>query len=405
MQTELLSEQSFSSLLDRKEPILIKAVYGSEEIKIKFENNQYTIQTCNKNILVDEKEALYATVKNEMKQPYYIIQKMPTRSQLFRQFVTLHRNTPASDWYVAAKTKQKRIRFSAFIAEIFFRKIQQIILRAATCLGKSFPDCHVIVLDIAYDWRGNLSIYDVVLHLPNSKWSQYHMLSSKSVLQKYSPKTDYLTQETFCHYLHHYEAVIVKPCVGQNGKGIVQIRRKNDGTYEIHTGIKKRIKMNVEEAFDYLKRHYLSQREYLIQQRIELATINNCPIDIRVVTQKVNAMWKVTGKLVKIAGEQFFITNAAQKLITLNQAVNEAIPPSIQFKNLESRLNNICLLASERLEENSEELTIIGFDIGLAKNGSLWIIEGNLVPDVNMFNKLEDKTMYQTIVDARNRNQ
>ena len=404
VKTELLSKQSFFSLLDSKEPIRIKAVYGSEEIRIRLENNQYFIQTSNKKIIVDEKEALYATVKNEMKQQYYIIQKTPTTNQLFRQFVTLHRNTPVSDWYVAAKTKQKRILFSAFINEIFFRKIQQIILRTATYLGQSFPNCHVIVLDIAYDWRGNLSIYDVVLHFPNSKWSQYHVLSRKGVLQKYLPKTDLLTQETFCYYLHHYEAVILKPCIGQNGIGILQIRRKNDATYEIHTGIKKLIKMNVEEVFDYVKRYYLSKSEYIVQQRIELATINNCPIDIRVVTQKVNSMWKVTGKIVKVAGEQFFITNAAQKLITLDQAINDAIHKSIHIKNLESRLNNTCLLASERLEENSEELTIIGFDIGLAKNGSLWIIEGNLVPEVNMFNKLEDKTMYQTILDARNTN-
>lgn len=128
------------------------------------------------------------------------------------------------------------------------------------------------------------------------------------------------------------------------------------------------------------------------------------PIDIRVVTQKMNSAWKVTGKIVKVAGEHFFITNAAQKLITVDQAINDAIPPSIHIKNLESWLNKICLEASVRLEENSEELTIIGFDIGLAKNGSLWMIEGNMVPEVNMFNKLEDKTMYQMILDVRNTN-
>lgn len=404
IQTELFSKQSLTTLLNSKEPITIKAAYGAEAIGISFENNRYLIQTCDKVKMVKEKEAVYCAVKNEMAQKYYIIQKSPATNQLFRQFVTIHRNNSVSDWYVASKTKNKHTLLSTLIAEIFFKKVQQIIIRSATQLGKSFPTCHVIVLDIAYDWRGDLWIFDWVLHFSNSKWSQYHVLRRDRVLRKSLPKTDLLTQETFRHYLHHYNVIIIKPCIGQNGIGILQIRRKNDSIYEIHTGMKKIIKTSLDEAFHYLKHSELSQSEYIVQQRIDLATINNCPIDIRVITQKVNATWIVTGKIVKVAGEQFFITNAAQKLLTLEQALKEANSLSVHIRNLENRLDKISLLASKRMEENSEELSIIGFDIGLAKNGSLWMIEGNTVPDVNMFKALEDPTMYHTIIKGRNTN-
>ncbi|MFJ7736301.1 YheC/YheD family protein [Lysinibacillus sp. NPDC097287] len=402
VKTELLTKQSLFNMLDLNEPLVIKAVYNTDEICILHKNNLYHIQTTDKVITVHDKEALYPALKNEMKQKFYIIQKSPTSNDIFRHFVTMHRNTALSEWYVASKTKKIRTTFNPLMSEIYFKKMEQVVIRAATKLGESYPDCHLIVLDIACDWRRNIWIYDSVLHFPNSKWSQYHILSKKLELRKYLPNTDLLTRETFSYYLHRYQSIILKPCIGQNGIGVIQISRKCDSTYEIHAGIKKLTKLSLDEAYYFIKRCYLSKREYIVQQRIALATINKCPIDIRVVTQKMSAMWSVTGKIVKVAGEQFFITNAAQKLLTLEQAIYDAEIPQTYIENLVPQLNKICLLASDLLEENIQGLSIIGFDIGITKNGSLWIIECNKVPDINMFNELEDKTMYHTILDVRN---
>ncbi|KOP80363.1 hypothetical protein AMS59_02935 [Lysinibacillus sp. FJAT-14745] len=402
VKTELLSKQSLSKMLDVNESVIIKALYGPEEICIVHKNNLYYIQTSDKMLTVQDIEALNTTLNNEMTQKHYIIQMFPTTNKIFRQFVTMHRNTPLSEWYVASKLMDTHSNVNSLIAKIYFMKIQQIAIRAVTKLGKSFPGCHTIVLEIAYDFWSNIWIFDSILHLPNSKWSQYHVLKRKRALRKYLPKTDLLTQETFQHYLQLYKTIILKPCTGQNGIGVLQISEKSDSTYEIHVGIRKLTEPSLDEAFDFIKKNYLSQRQYIVQQRIALATINDCPFDIRVVTQKVGGAWKVTGKIVKVAGEQFLITNAAQKLLTLDQAIDDANLPSIHLKNINSRLNKISLLASELLEKNGEELTIIGFDIGMTKMGALWIIEGNKVPDINMFNKLEDKTMYKTILGGRN---
>ncbi|MGG0656961.1 YheC/YheD family protein [Rummeliibacillus pycnus] len=402
VEIQLLSKESLIAMLNVYEPIVIKAVYGSEEMNIFHKNNQYHIQTIDKIVTVDDKEELFSALKNETTQRYYIIQKSPTTNKQLRQFITMQRDTTLSEWCIAKKTKKTRTTFNSFICEIYFHKIRQIAIRAATKLGESFPDCYTIVLDIACDRYGNIWIYDSLLHLLNSKWSQYHVLKRKNLLQKYLPKTDLLTSETFRDYLHHYKAIILKPCIGQNGIGVLQITRKNYSTYEIHAGIRKLKKVSVDEAFEYIKKTYLSKSEYIVQRRIALATINNNPIDLRVVTQKVSGVWKITGKIVKVAGEQFFITNAAQKLLTLDQAIIDAKIRLIHHKNFDTLLNKTCILASTLLEETYGELNIIGFDIGIAKRGNIWIIEGNKVPDIKMFHELEDKTMYQTILKIRN---
>ncbi|WP_397538260.1 YheC/YheD family protein [Rummeliibacillus pycnus] len=402
VEMKLLSKESLTAMLTVCEQIVIKAVYGSEEIYIFHKNNQYHIQTSDKIVTVDDKEVLFTALKNEMTQQYYIIQKLPTTNKLLRQFITLQRNSTLPEWYVAMKTKKTRTTFNSFICEIYFHKIRQIAIRAATKLGESFPDCYTIVLDIACDMYGNIRIYDSMLHLLNSKWSQYHVLKRKNLLQKYLPNTDLLTSESFRDYLHHYKAIILKPCVGQNGIGVLQITRKNYSTYEIHAGIRKLKKMSVDEAFEYIKKTYLSKSEYIVQRRIALATINNNPIDLRVVTQKVNGVWHITGKIVKVAGEHFFITNAAQKLLTLDQAVLDAKIRRFHMNNFNTLLSKTCLLASSFLEETFGDLNIIGFDVGITKKGNMWIIEGNMVPDIKMFHELEDETMYQTILKIRN---
>ncbi|HWI48304.1 MAG TPA: YheC/YheD family protein [Rummeliibacillus sp.] len=402
VKTELLSEQSLTTMLNENEPIVVKSVYGSEEISIFQKNNLYHIKTNSKITTVINKEALYSTLKNETTQQYYTIQKSPTTHQLFRQFVTMHRNTPSSEWYQASQTKKIHSTLANFVSAIFFKKIQKIAIRASTKLGESFTDCHTIVLDIACDLYGDIRIFDSVLHLSNSKWSQYHELRRNRELHKYLPNTELLTPETFRLYLQRYKSIILKPCIGQNGIGVIQIRRKSDATYEIHMGIKKVIKPSVKKAFKYIKQNLLSENEYIVQQRIALATINKSPIDIRVVLQKTDGIWKITGKLVKVAGEQFIITNAAQKLLTLEKALYDAKITRVDIKKIEYRLNKICMIATELLAENNAGLKIVGFDIGMTKRGELWIFEGNKVPDIKMFNDLEDKTMYKTILNIRN---
>ena len=90
-------------------------------------------------------------------------------------------------------------------------------------LGESFPTCNTIVIEIVYDMKGGIWIQDTVLHLSRSKWSQYLTLITKSSLESFVPDTDLFTKVTFNNFLNRYNEVIIKPCYGQEGLGIVQI--------------------------------------------------------------------------------------------------------------------------------------------------------------------------------------
>ncbi|SFC78030.1 YheC/D like ATP-grasp [Bacillus sp. OV322] len=186
----------------------------------------------------------------------------------------------------------------------------------------------------------------------------------------------------------------IKPFVSQQGLGIAKITMLNPFHYEIHFNNRKVTKTNMDEAYDYIKGKDLLKKSYIVRERLPLAEIDGCPIDIRVITQKEHSSWKVTEKIVKVAGKDFFITNAAQKLLNLDQAIQS---PNLSISNneqLEYEIDRICIYASKLFEENHPDIHIIGFDIGISPQGDIWIFEGNYKPNLAMFFGLEEKDTY-----------
>ena len=69
-------------------------------------------------------------------------------------------------------------------------------------------------------------IADSVLHFSISKWSQYQELTTLIDLSRYVPVTELLTEVTLKNFLKKYNEVIIKPCNGQHGVGVLMITKK-----------------------------------------------------------------------------------------------------------------------------------------------------------------------------------
>lgn len=403
VETELFSKESLFRYMEKYKTIFIKPAYGASKIYISTENEKYVIKSNTNLFTVTSKEDVYEhLIRNELNQKYYVIQPTKTNVGFFRNyfqyFVTVHRKSPSADWCYKSKTEKSRSTFGKYFYMFFLRRIENISILAAKKLGESFPDCNTIVIEIMYDLKGGIWIQDTTLHFPISKWSQYQTLATKNSLFSFIPYTDLLTKVTFCYFLKKYREIVIKPCKGQNGKGIVQISSNNFNSYTIHSGGRKFTKSTLEEAYHFIEEHFLSKKFYIIQQKLSLALINDSPMDVRVIAQKIDSNWKITGKIVKVAGRDFFITNAAQKLLLMDDAIRQSNISYLNSDFLEARIDEICISAANRLEENNTRITIIGFDIGITYQGDLWIIEGNYTPDLSMFNKLDDKKIYWNIL-------
>ncbi|MFJ7933873.1 YheC/YheD family protein [Sporosarcina sp. NPDC096371] len=406
VETELFSEASLYEFIKKYKTLVIKPVFGPGEVCVFTEKTKFRVVSKKNALTCTNKEEVYRhLIRHEIKQKFYVIKpiKMNCRYSQgnYQYFVTVHRKSALHEWCVQTYAEQASSKNGRGIYKYFRHEIRNVSMVVAKKLGESFPECNTIVIEIVYDMKNGIWIQDTVLHLSKSKWNQYLTLITKRSLASYVPDTDLFTESTFNHFLHRYKAVIIKPCDGQEGSGIVQISSNNGHSYEIHSGLRKITKATLEETYHFIEESYLSEKYYIIQQRLPLATVDACPIDCRVIVQKMDSTWTSTGKIVKVAGEGFFITNAAQELLSLENAIQNSNMSWVDIDVLEEEIEEICIIAARRLEKNKLGIKIIGFDIGITYRGDIWIIEGNDNPDLSMFYKLEDKTIYANILKAK----
>lgn len=400
LETALYTEDLLYSFLETYKSVIIKPIFGPGEIIVVSENDKFKILSNEVNGLTLDKEELHQCISRHLlKHKYNIIQPSVLHSSGFLNhsscLISLHRDSPGSKWIYTSKTDRYIKLFDKDLYKSFLNKMKYLSLQAAETLGRFFPDCCTIVLSILYDMKGSVRIQETKLHVPKSKWCQYQTLSRTPSIAPFIPKTDLLTENTFIQYLTEFKEIIVKPCVGQHGKRIVKVTMTNSDTYEIHSERNKIIKPSMNEAFHYLEKMYFANQSYLVQERVPLVELEGCPLDIRVITQKVNSVWKTTGIIAKVAGRNYFVTNVAQKLLPFEVMHQQVLKNNMN--HLKHEIEKVCISASEILERNVSKTRIIGFDIGVSIHGDIWIIEGNFKPDLTMFSRLKNKEMYMKI--------
>jgi hypothetical protein len=221
-------------------------------------------------------------------------------------------------------------------------------------------------------------------------------------LAAHLPETKRMTQNAFWYLIRKYGQVIVKPNGGSGGVGVIQITALGNENYGIHTDRRRITVKQKKRTFAILKRK-MGNRNYIVQRRINLVTINKRPIDIRVIVQrrKSTSEWHVTGGVAKVAGKGYIVTNNTRSkgiLLPIPTAIRKSSIRNRTRKTLVPNLHRIALLSAQRLVKLYPNNYIFGLDMGLDRNGRVWIIEANNAPSMSHFLKLKDKTMYRKIM-------
>lgn len=397
LETKLLSEETFYGFVMKYNFIIIKPLVGPQEVLIRVKHEAIELET---GIQIFHFSSIEETYEHLTKQictrKYYVIQAVPENpSTLYYSRFTLHRKLPTAKWKIVHNTPV--VESGRSDKDLFhIRKLTKFLTSVAKKLGATFTGCHTIVVDIAKNEFDRFWLTDTILHERNSKWSQYHSLHQKRSLRPLLPATDLCTKKTLLAFLNTYPEVIIKPCVGQQGRGIVKISFTGDMTFEVHEKQNKTFKYDFEELYKYLYELYLSRKEYIVQQRIPLTEINRSPFDVRVITQLDKDSWIVTGTIVKVAAKDYFVSNRANKLLTLENALSET-NSGISYERCAKLVEITCEKVSKRLQRNNGGLSIIGFDIGIDSKGDVWVIEGNYAPSLSMFYMFDNNEIHERI--------
>ncbi|WP_209809741.1 YheC/YheD family protein [Ammoniphilus resinae] len=230
------------------------------------------------------------------------------------------------------------------------------------------------------------------------KWQKYLILRKDSRLKRALPKTRSYNDKKFWELLKEHRDVIVKPTNGSGGAGVIRVIASGRKKFSVHREVKKRKFHSKRKLIRYLRKK-IGKNSYIVQQRIHLAKYNHRPFDIRIMVQRRKRKpWKVTGRLVKVAGPGYIITNTARskgKVIPLKRAVKSSA--------VRKKLNKIALRATKCLSRHYRGLRVIGLDMAVDKKKKVWIIETNFAPATSLFLRLKDKSMYKRIIKYQKR--
>ncbi|OEH86534.1 hypothetical protein BHU72_13065 [Desulfuribacillus stibiiarsenatis] len=210
------------------------------------------------------------------------------------------------------------------------------------------------------------------------KWETYKALRFFEKTTAYLPETTLLTLSNLQQYLQKHAFCYIKSNSGKCGYNVFRIERGINGYLCKAGGSMIQIKnfTDLKGLFEFLIRTI--GKDGILQQGINLAQMNNCPFDMRVLVQKNgHCEWIVSALNYRIGAPNAVVTNFAAGATDILKIPGEKL---LQCCLTWEALTEISLDTVYALESYFGRIGEVGLDIGLDIHGKLWIIEANSRP-------------------------
>lgn len=230
-----------------------------------------------------------------------------------------------------------------------------------------------------------------------SKWEKYITLARDPLVRPYLPQTEILNNNTL-KFIAEHPVVFLKPVIGGGGYGVIKISRLDD-KYVLQTGTQKKIftsKRALIQALHLIKEH----RPYIIQQGIDLLSINNRPMDFRVLILRPQQQWRFMGIMGKLAARNKIVTNHCKggHAITLQTALKTSRGLSDEeCVKLEEQMISFGLAVAKTIQKRFRHVRELGLDVALDQDLNIWLIEANTRPMYKLFKHHKDRTLFGKI--------
>ena len=229
------------------------------------------------------------------------------------------------------------------------------------------------------------------------KWGTYKTLVQNPRLVQYLPDTRLINSfSDLNEMLNKYHHVYMKPITGSQGKNIIKVSQSGrPKSYEYHYQIKQRQiseKAGSLQELERKLRSFMGQKRYLAQQQIDLLRKDGCIMDLRVMTQKNrNGKWVVTGNAFRIGNVGSITSNISGggNVGNMQELLNLYFDKT-QVREIMNDVEFLALETARTLETRLGPTGELGIDIGVDRNGKIWLIEANLKPARKIFSLMKD---------------
>lgn len=221
------------------------------------------------------------------------------------------------------------------------------------------------------------------------KWEVHKAIAGDRNTVNLVPETELLSRDSLKFMMNRHSEVLLKPRNSSKGQGIIKIKQNGTNQYAFSRAEWKSPKWiksySVNSLYQQLKLLNTFNRNYLIQECVDLAHYNGRIFDLRSQYQKNGCgEWVLTGVGVRIAGKNRFVTHIPNGgTLASYHDIIPSVYNTISGKTttFDQQLNNIGFYVPSLLEDSlGINLAILSMDIGIDKMGKMLILEVNSKP-------------------------
>lgn len=235
-----------------------------------------------------------------------------------------------------------------------------------------------------------------------NKLDKINALLADPFIARHVPETMEYEADNLWKMLRKHRTVYVKPVKGHMGLGIFRIKKLSEASYEISSAnyIQQVRGTQLVPQVTAL----VGDKDYFLQQGIDLATYKNCPFDIRLVLQRPYKVWRLTLTSAKVANrEDAVVTNVAQgatdyPLHDILKQYDQRRNSLVTFRELVDLSHQIASVLGSNFR-----MKRVGLDMALDKKGRIWFLEGNNQPQCARCKLVNDKISLGKYEEARRR--
>lgn len=212
------------------------------------------------------------------------------------------------------------------------------------------------------------------------KWKKFEVLMKHSGVARHIPHMQPFSEASLKGMLEKFRFVVAKPYVGTGGGGVVKIEKLSEGRYLTHYRFNRTIHTSVKSVVRTVDRIRRGRR-YMLQQGIDLANVYGRRVDYRVkIVKQGSGTWKITAVVARLARPGLFVTNLCQggHLMKGIQALRASFPKKASDKRL--TMIGVARTSTKLLEQQFPGIGQLGYDFGIDKRGTVWILEVNTRP-------------------------
>jgi hypothetical protein len=240
-----------------------------------------------------------------------------------------------------------------------------------------------------------------------NKWEMYKALHGEPIGACQLPETALFAPQELRRLLEEYGSVYVKPVYSWGGQGISRVEVLGGHYAWTLQGEAPVTYATFQQLADAIVPVY--EKSYcIVQQAAPLLRYQDCAFDVRVHMQReLEGHWVYAGDVVRVSGADSIVSNVAISgghVLEVEQMLTEAFDAEAYGGDVDVWKRKLVTVGESicQLLDRYHLFNEIGIDLGVDRNGGLWLIEVNTDdalggPSHELFAGLPDQTVYRQI--------